>query len=89
MTRTWSFDNSDVVRRTGDLMWRFSIEENGATRFVDVANPRMEADGDEDGIWYAPTFDSFTIDGREPTAFECDDLSDELRDEIRAQYNIT
>lgn len=88
--RLWSLEDGNLAGASrDDFVWRFSVEENGATRMVDVVNPRTEWDGDDGGTWLVGDFDSFTIDGREPTDEEADDYSDELRREIRREYSVT
>lgn len=57
------------------------IDTGKAIVFV-VNGVRLENDGDEDGTFRTPAFDSFTIDDEDPTAEQEDEYSDELRDAV-------
>lgn len=62
--------------------------DNGLVFFIRGAN--LEDDYDDVGYTGAHgTFDSFTIDGREPTEEEKDEYSDDIRDLIYELYTQT
>lgn len=69
--------------------WWYCANENGTT--IAIENPRMEADGDESGVWYAPEYDSFKIRDntthpptwRKLTDEEDDEFGDDVREWLR------
>lgn len=84
---------SDVLRMTDgagepklDGCWWFAKAQDTGVEIA-IENPHMEADGDEDGIWYAPAFDSLRIldngEWREPTDEEGDEYTDDVHEFLR------
>jgi len=69
-----------------DVIWWMQASDTGV--IVGAKNPHMEADGDEGGIWYAPTHDGLVIvengEIRDATRAEEDEYSDDVHDWLRA-----
>jgi hypothetical protein len=76
--RMEDIENQKIPHR--GLIWYMRASDTGV--IVGVKNPRMEADGDDDGIRYTPAHDGLVIvdDGmlREPTDEESDEYSDDV-----------
>lgn len=78
----WSVDDAEGPRDDGG----FRIEARKivdadtakAIEFV-IDGARIEPSSDPDGPTHEPTFDSFRIDGRDPSVEEQDEHSDDLR----------
>lgn len=64
------------------------VEEPTTKTIIAIENPHLEADGDEDGIWYAPAYDGLKIldngEWRDATDEEGDEYSDDVHDWLRA-----
>lgn len=67
--------------RVGATMTFTKREPAGVRSFVVKGTGHAHDDG-----WTGGTFETFEIDGREPTDEECDEYSDELRAVIRDVY---
>lgn len=64
------------------------VEKGTAIAFV-IRGARVEPGTDPDGPDYEPTFDSFTIDGEDPTVAQQDEHSDDLRAVVWDVYTDT
>jgi hypothetical protein len=77
----------DVEPPLRNSSWWY-VEDPATKTTIAIENPRLEADGDEDGTWYAPTYDSIRIlengEWREATEEESDDYSDDVLAWLRA-----
>ena len=62
--------------------WWFFTHTDG--RVVSISNARIEADGDEDGVWHAPVYDKMRVNGVEATDDESDELHDHIMEHLRA-----
>ena len=74
---------------TGQPWWLYETDVPGVYVVIDF--PRMEADGDEDGVWYSPAYDKLLVvspdELRDATDEEEDTWSDWALEEIRVGYN--
>lgn len=75
----WTVDPEDPKRRDVVTCRKcVDIESGKSIEFV-IAGGRTENEGDDSGTWLVARFDSFTIDGREPTEAEEEEFKDDLR----------
>jgi hypothetical protein len=72
----WTVDDVDGNRI--ECRKVVALDPIQAIAFV-IRGARVEPDTDPDGPSHSAAFDSFTIDGREPSETEHDEYSDDLR----------
>lgn len=72
----WTVD--DVAGDRIEARKVIDLDEGKAIEFV-IFGARIEPSTDPDGPTHEPAFDSFRIDGRDPSEAEQDEHSDELR----------
>jgi hypothetical protein len=70
----------DQRKPGGDIAWLYRHNDG---HLIAVVNPRIEADGDEDGIHYSPTFDYLEVDGERANAEQEDEYTDIIMKALR------
>lgn len=85
MPRELIYANDENGSNSSDVVWVFAIQN--PPQLIRVLNAQWEADADEDGTYYYPSWESWTIDGREPTDEESDEYDDDIRQAVRASLN--
>lgn len=64
------------------------VQAGDTNAAIAIKNPHLEADGDEDGIWYDPSYDALRIlengEWRELTDEESDEYTDDVYAWLRA-----